>query len=157
MISNGGIIKTGTGTLELTAANIYIGNTQVNAGTLLLAENAELSFLITGSSTSNKITGTGAGTVKLDGIFVFDLTGAAAVGSWNIVDVDNLTETFGATFSITNFTETSSGVWEYDVNNDYVFTESTGLLATVPEPETWGLLAFGLMVVLFLRRRRMLS
>jgi autotransporter-associated beta strand protein len=38
--------------------------------------------------------------------------------------------------------------------NSYTFTDSNNQLLIVPEPSTWGLVAFSLMTVIFMRRRR---
>jgi autotransporter-associated beta strand protein len=133
----GGILaltKTGTGTLTLNGANTYTGDTTVNAGTLVLADNAQLKFVTgTTSGTNNRITG--AGTVTLNGDFNIDttLTDASALssGSWTLVDATTLTETFGSTFTLTGagWSETAN-VWTKTVGSkNYTFTEATGILA----------------------------
>lgn len=50
------LIKTGAGTLTLTANNTYIGDTTVNGGTLALASGGQLSFTIGANGVNNKIT-----------------------------------------------------------------------------------------------------
>ncbi|MES2308933.1 MAG: autotransporter-associated beta strand repeat-containing protein [Verrucomicrobiota bacterium] len=42
-LSNGGVIKTGTGVLQLTGNNTYTGTTQINQGTLLISNAQSLS------------------------------------------------------------------------------------------------------------------
>ena len=65
----------------------YTGDTVVEAGTLVLADNAGLKFVIGANGVNTKIRGTG--TVTLDGDFTIDLTGAdKTVGnSWTLVDL----------------------------------------------------------------------
>jgi autotransporter-associated beta strand protein len=129
----GGITKTTAGTLVLQGANSHTGNTTVAAGTLQLADNAQLKFVIGATSgTNNRITG--AGTVTLNGDFNIDttLTDASSLttGSWTLVDTATLTETFGSTFTITGagWSETSN-VWTKTVGSKkYTFTEATGIL-----------------------------
>jgi autotransporter-associated beta strand protein len=129
-----GLIKQGTGTLTLAGLNTYSGDTTVNAGTLVLADNARLRFVISSvSGTNNRING--AGTVTLDGDFDIDTTAVDASdltsGSWPVVDTANLTETFGASFTLlgAGWTE-SSNVWTKTVGaKEYTFTEATGILA----------------------------
>jgi autotransporter-associated beta strand protein len=147
--SGANLIKTTAGTLILDGANTYTGSTLVNAGTVLLADNASLTFYIGATGVNNSFQGTGV--LNLDGDFVFDLAGAASVGSWTIVDVASLTETYGSTFTVQGFTETSSGVWE---SGGYTFTEATGILTAVPEPSISLLAAFGLAGVCVRRRSR---
>ena len=128
-----GLIKQGLGTLTLSAINTYTGDTTVNSGTLTFADNAQLKFVVGATSgTNNRITG--SGTVTIDGDFNIDTTladaSALTSGSWTIVDAANLTETFGASFTIlgSGWSETAN-VWTKTVGaRKYTFTETTGIL-----------------------------
>ena len=108
---------------------------------LNLYDGASLTFDIGADNVNNQIKG--AGTIHLDGDFVFDLTGADAVGSWTIVDVGNLVETFGPTFSVVGFTDNLDDTW---TQGSYTFDEATGILTAtaaetvIPEPATMCLL-----------------
>ena len=137
----------------LSGVNTYTGDTTVSNGTLLLSDNAQLLFTIGASGVNNQINGSG----KLDlyGDFKFDLTGAAGVGSWTIVNVGSLTEFFGSTFTVADFTDAGSNIWTRDyAGSTYTFSESTGVLtAAVPEPSTWALMGAS-VALLALRRRR---
>jgi len=147
--SSGTATWVGTG-VSLYAVNSYTGNTTVK-GTgmeLNLVDNAGMKFVIGATGANNMISGNG--TLHLDGDFTFDLSGAAAVGSWTIVNVSTLTETFGSTFTVNGFTG-NAHVWTL---GNYTFTEATGILTAVPEPAVWALLAFSLTTVIVLRRRR---
>ncbi|MFV0338376.1 MAG: autotransporter-associated beta strand repeat-containing protein [Chthoniobacterales bacterium] len=152
------LTKNGTGTMTLGGINAYTGNTTVNAGTLVLSDNANLIFDIASSGVNNQINGTG--TLTLDGDFSFDLSGAGTgLGdSWNIVTVGTLTESFGATFMVQDFTEVISGIWERDFGGTiYQFDKSTGILSVtgvIPEPSSFLLLTTGLATVLLRRRRQ---
>ncbi|MFM2199940.1 MAG: hypothetical protein RLZZ505_3372, partial [Verrucomicrobiota bacterium] len=90
------------GTVTLNANNTYTGDTLINNGTLTLSDTGGLKFVIGADDENNQITGNGTGTVNLNGLFTFDLTSASTTfnDSWNIVDVGNLTESFGTTFSV---------------------------------------------------------
>lgn len=121
-----GLSKSGAGTMVLSGVNTYTGTTTVNAGTLTLADNAGLKFVIGANGVSNKITG--AGTATLSGDFTLDLTGAAIANgnSWTLVDTTS--KSFTSTFTVFGFTE-SSDVWtKVDGSNTWTFSESTGTL-----------------------------
>ena len=135
------VTKSGTGTWVLSGANTYTGNTTVSAGTLTLADNAQLAFVIGASGTNNKITGTG--TLDLAGDFNFDFAtvpaGTVLGNQWQIVDVGTLAETYQSTFSVTSslgaFAADAGGdKWTKQIpstSNAYEFTESTGILKVV--------------------------
>jgi fibronectin-binding autotransporter adhesin len=136
VISGGGPkLKGGNGTLVLSGANTYTGNTNVSAGTLVLASTGDLRFGIGASGVNNQILGTASAT--LDGEFVFDLTGAGTTvaDSWTIVDVATLSESYGGTFTVSStlgpFTN-SSGTWTRSQNSvTYQFVQSTGILSVI--------------------------
>lgn len=158
VISNGGIVKEGAGALTLGGVNDYTGNTTVNVGTLILADNSQSAFAIGANGVNNQFNGTG--NLTLDGDFFFDLTNAGTTlgDSWTIVS-GTLLETFGSTFSVVGFSDAGGNIWEItNVNGGrtYQFSEGTGILSVtaVPEPATWALLAASLSVTLILRRRK---
>ena len=119
----GGLTKVGaSNSLTLKANNTYTGDTLVNNGTLALASTGGLKFVIGADGVNNKISGIGAGTVTLDGIFIFDLTSASTIigDSWNIVDAANLIESYGSTFTVGgSFSKTGGGtgpgVWTQSI------------------------------------------
>jgi autotransporter-associated beta strand protein len=135
------ITKIGTGTLNLSGANSYSGNTTVNAGTLVLADNAQLKF-VTGATSGDNNSVSGAGTITIDGDFNIDttLTDAAALtsGSWTLVDVSTLVETFNPSFSILGAGWSEAGnVWSKIVGGrKYTFDEATGIL-TLASYASW--------------------
>lgn len=130
LAGSGGLTKSGAGTLTLAAANTYTGDTTVSVGTLTLADNAQLRFVIGANGVNNQITG--SGTVDLAGDFNLDLTGAviATGNSWMLVNVATLTETYQSTFSLVGFTETANVHTFVDGSgNTWTFTEATGVLS----------------------------
>ncbi|MCW1884527.1 autotransporter-associated beta strand repeat-containing protein [Luteolibacter flavescens] len=122
----GTFTKSGAGTLTLAGANTYTGNTVVNAGTLQLADNAQLKFAPGANGVSNKLTG--AGSVELLGDFVIDLAGAdlTSGNSWTLVDTTG--KTFLSNFTVVGFTETANVHTLVEGGNTWTFTESTGVL-----------------------------
>ena len=128
----GGLTKQGAGTLTLGGANTYTGNTTISAGTLVLADDAQLKFVVTDTPESNMVTGTGAAT--FNGDFVIDTSAVAGTTGyiWLLVDRNNLTgESFDpATFSVVGFVDPEDdGVWTMtDARGDWSFSETTGEL-----------------------------
>jgi autotransporter-associated beta strand protein len=137
--AGGNLIKDSAGTLTLAGVNTYIGDTTVQAGTLNLADDAGLKFVITGTGEtthSNWITGTSSGTVLLNGDFTFDLPAEDVIvgDMWRIVDVDNLATTFNDSFTVVDFTggEGAGVLWSGSVGlTDYQFSEATGILTVL--------------------------
>ena len=125
----GGLTKTGAGTLTLAnAANTYTGNTTIGAGTLVLPATAGLKFVVTNAG-SNGVTG--AGTAILNGSFTLDTSAVSVTsGSWTLVNVASLTETFGSTFTMVGFTPDVDGVtWTGTAGGmNWSFSEATGVL-----------------------------
>jgi fibronectin-binding autotransporter adhesin len=130
----GALVKSGPGTLSLTAANTHTGGTVVNAGTLHLADDARLLFVIGGASGVNN-TLTGSGNAVLDGAFAINTTAAAALnsGTWLLENVSTLTGPYGATFQVVDPDGTpwsaSGDVWSKSADGKtWSFDETTGTL-----------------------------
>jgi autotransporter-associated beta strand protein len=131
-----GITKTGGGTLTLSGVNSYGGDTTVSEGSLVLTENAALKFAVTDAS-GNRLGG--GATVILNGDFRMDLSAvsaAAASGSWQLVDVANLNESFGVAFRMVTPVGEMLEVWSEQANvwtriedgRTWTFSEATGVL-----------------------------
>ena len=124
------LAKTGDSTWVLTGANTYTGDTVVSAGTLALADNAQLTFMLGATSgVNNSISG--AGTVTLDGDFVIDTTAANVLtsGTWTLENVPSLSGAYGSTFTVVDFTDDGGNKWtKVDGAKTYTFDETTGVL-----------------------------
>ncbi len=141
---NGGgtLAKNGPGTLTLSSpANFNTGDIAVNAGTLVLADNAGLMFLVTDLGSNRVI---GSGTAIFNGDFTIQSFAVSATsGSWSLVSVATLNETFASTFSVVGYGDPENdGSWTLlDGTRIWTFTENTGVLAltsTGPTPyDTW--------------------
>ncbi len=126
-----GIGKNNAGTLVLAGVNTYNGNTNVNAGTLELADNASIKFVIGATSGDNNSIN-GLGTAILNGDFVIDTSAADALssGSWTLENVTSLTGAYGSTFTVSGFSNIGSEKWEKNLGGGkkYTFDETTGIL-----------------------------
>ena len=131
-----GIVKSGTGTLELSGLNIFTGNTQVDEGALILAASGRMLFVLGASSgTSNQLSGAGA--VTIEGDFAIETAAAAALasGTWTLENVPSQAGPYGAGFEVTNpdgtpWTDAGGNKWTKDggEGKTWTFNETTGVL-----------------------------
>lgn len=134
----GGVNKLGTGTMQLSGINYYAGDTIVTGGVLILAESAELRFVIGADGVNNKVTG--PGTATHNGNFNLDLSGADTTSgnSWTLADA--ATQAFGANFTVLGFTK-AAGVHTFDDGSKkWTFKESSGVLTVANatnDYDTW--------------------
>ena len=151
-IVNGGIAKAGAGDLLL--GGTFSGNLFANEG--FVGVRNQMTFGLHDGGISNRIVG--AAEAELGGTFIIDSSAITdASGSWNLVDVGNLTETFTTSFKV----RLASGVqltkigdvfkadrWEFS-------TTSGNLTLAAPEPAAVSMLAAsGAALAGATRRRR---
>jgi autotransporter-associated beta strand protein len=130
LAGSSGVIKSGVGTVTLSGANTYTGDTTISNGAIALTSSGALRFVIGGSGTNNALKGNGA--TSVNGQFVFDLSGASTNtnATWTIV-AGTLTNTYGTDFLVTGFSG-SGGNWTKTTNGvTYQFVQSTGVLSVL--------------------------
>lgn len=145
--------------VTFSGVNTYTGNivvTNTGGAGLILGALGSFNFAIGLSGVNNGISGTGAGSATFDGSFVMDLTNAAPTGAWNIVSAASIAEVYGGTFAVKdqlgNTWTQSNDIWTSPTGT-YQFVESTGVLASIPEPSSLLLGALCLPALLGRRRR----
>ncbi len=152
---NGTLTKIGSGAATLSGVNTYTGNTNVDDGSLGLLSGGELRFKIQNANASNSIIGDS--TVSLNGIFRLNVgTLTASMGTWNLVNVNTLTESFGGSFNLAfvggpTFSNAGGGVY---TSGDWSFSTVNGNLTLIPEPGSLSLLSTMLGGLLWRRSRR---
>ncbi len=115
-----------TSVITLAGVNTYTGDTTIEAGTIVLADDAALTFVIGANGVANKVTG--AGTATFNGDFILDLSGADATPGNSWILADTTTKTFGATFTVAGFGE-NAGVHRLTTGgNTWTFTEANATL-----------------------------
>ena len=161
--ADGGLTKNGAGTLTLSGANTYTGDTVVSAGALDLT-GGSLLLDINSSGGFSDIRGTGA--VTLNNRLRLDTSDVTGEGAWTLIGA-SLTETYGASFAIalagssadTLFTSDGAGMWTLnDGGRTWTYAQSSGVLTlAVPEPASIGVLAAFAGTLALRRSRRIAS
>ncbi|MES2657356.1 MAG: autotransporter-associated beta strand repeat-containing protein [Verrucomicrobiota bacterium] len=132
----GAVRQMGAGNVVLTSANTYTGDTELLSGTFTLADNAGMKFAVT-DAVSNRVYAAGApgtATVVFDGDFTIDTSAVTVTtGTWPLVDVDNLNETFNSSFTVAGGWTQNANVWSKTGGGvTWSFSESTGTLSVAP-------------------------
>ncbi|MCA9234821.1 MAG: hypothetical protein KDA44_05095 [Planctomycetales bacterium] len=134
-------------------ANTFTGNIELfgqanDRARLILADDANLNFVIGANGVNNSVFGTG--TATFDGDFLLDLSGASSNfgDSWTLASAGS--QSFGSTFTVPGFAFNGGSVW---VNGSYQFNQATGVLSVVPEPATALLAACGVALAIGAVRR----
>lgn len=171
----GSLIKTGTGTMELTGANTYTGATTASAGTLLISGALGNTAVSVANDAVFGGTGTVGGNVSFDGnsfLQVVNIADALVVGGTvtfgsgfgidNILGLDwdalALNQSYTLLSTTTVFNDTM--IENFGIDNKfavgagrYAYFEN-GSLAVVVVPEPKAALLGGLGLLALLRRRR---
>ncbi|MDR1190034.1 MAG: autotransporter-associated beta strand repeat-containing protein, partial [Verrucomicrobiales bacterium] len=143
-----GLTKAGAGTLELTMANTYSGDTYVNAGTLLVDDMATLGagdVLVAAGAT---LTLSNAAALAGDATLWFDAQSTAINLNFN----DSLAV---SAVSLFDGLSLSAGDWNTAQLNEYFALDGLfsgdGFITIIPEPSTWLLLGVGILTLTVLR------
>lgn len=138
----GNLVKEGSGMITLAGINTYTGNTTIDNGTLELADDGQLTLVVSDVS-SNSVGGFGIATFKGDfSIDTSAVTGTTG-GIWTVVNLAGLdpASSFDSTFSVIGFDDSNNdGVWTMsDAKGDWLFSEATGELTLVigADYDTW--------------------
>ena len=142
-----GITSSGSGSVILSGANIYTGDTIIEAGSLTMGADSSLTFVPTSNGVNNQLSGilSGTGAVNLNGEINIDLSSADITwgNTWVLVDDSNLnvvydSGSFSVNSSLGTFTS-KAGVWSLTSGDHvWIFTQSTGTLEVSSAPyETW--------------------
>jgi fibronectin-binding autotransporter adhesin len=154
-----GFTKSGAGTMVLSGANEYTGDTTLAGGTLQLAADGSLRFAVNTDTGLFNAIGGSAGSLLLDGTFFLDLDDASTAPgtSWTLVDGTAITEVYGGSFAIDSSLgsfSASGGEWTLVAGgNTWTFEQSGGTLSVVPEPSTFVMAAAALTGLLTIGRR----
>jgi fibronectin-binding autotransporter adhesin len=122
------VIKNGAGTLVLSGTNVYTTDTIVNAGSFVLAESGSLRFRLTNFYTSAI---RGEGNVTLNGNFAIETDSVTEEsGSWQLVETDTLSVSYGSTFTLGAGWTNNGGVWSRSAGSQkWTFNQATGELS----------------------------
>lgn len=153
-LSAGGQFRPGTpDSLNSTIGDLSFGSLTWNGEATSVAQMA---FNLSGASSSDQLSLSGALTKGTDSNFVFDfLNTGAAGGTYSLLDFASQTG-----FSVTDFSFANLGAGLTALNaggftNGFKLDGTTLQFATVvPEPTTWALLAGSLTALMVFRRRR---
>ena len=127
------LIKNGAGVMRLTGENTYRGDTTVNEGTLIIGDGTSGSIVMGVADSGDYTQILGTGTVVLNGTIKLEISDVSGAGTWTLVDVSNLDESFGDNFAIEHADETTftdiGGLWTYDDGTlEWLFNETSGIL-----------------------------
>lgn len=154
------LLMSGSGTQTFSGLNNHSGNTTIQNGSLVFAEESELRFYLQNGGATNQILGTANAT--FEGLLRID---AAALtdqeGVWNLIDVNSLNvsfnqSSFGLAFvSGEEFMDMGDGLY---VRDNWTFNANTGSLTVIPEPlATSSLLGVTAGILILFRRLRFKS